>query len=80
MTCSHCAQRDLKQPRLHLTRHHERPASVHSIPSPFAPTSIEAGASRVRLGIAKASGPYFYAPQACRQGSGRLIGDCANFS
>jgi len=52
----------LKQPRAHLPRHHERPASVHSIPSPFAPTSIEAGASCLRLGIAKASGPYFFAP------------------
>jgi hypothetical protein len=50
-TCSHCAQRGLKQPRLHLTRHHERSASVH--PTPFAPTSIEAGASRRRLGIPK---------------------------
>ena len=63
-TCSHCAQRGLKQPRLHLTRNHERPASVHSIPGPFAPTPIEAGASRLRLGIAKASGPDFCAPQA----------------
>jgi hypothetical protein len=36
---------------------------VHSIPGPFAPTSIETGASRLRLGIAKASGPYFCAPQ-----------------
>jgi len=58
-TCSHWAQRGLKQPRLHLTRHHERPASVHSIPTPFAPTSIEAGASRPRLGIAKASDRIF---------------------
>jgi Integrase core domain len=35
----------------------------HSTPSPFAPTSIEAGASRLRLGIAKASGPDFCALQ-----------------
>jgi hypothetical protein len=62
-TCSHCAQRGLKQPRLHLTRHHERPASEPSIPGPSPQDRSKQERLACDLASPKLSGPYFCAPQ-----------------